>query len=138
METKKIPSIDVKCRFFAQHWGQNVLMNNRLTLMGKHLISDDLDKYWLNLKPLSKISDEDALNLVKIFADAIDFTENQIKHFKEDIIAVYENKINDFMSSSSLRTIFTGLDYLRKKGYAIPFDEYSVEDLISFGWLKLT
>jgi len=32
---------------------------------------------------------------------------------------------------------FQEIDYLRSKGYALPFMEYSVEDLISFGWVRL-
>ena len=29
------------------------------------------------------------------------------------------------------------IDYLRSKGYALPYMDLSVEDLISYGWIKL-
>ena len=29
------------------------------------------------------------------------------------------------------------IDFLRSKGYAVPFMEYSVDDLVSFGWVQL-
>lgn len=29
------------------------------------------------------------------------------------------------------------VDYLRSKGYAIPFMEYSVEELVNLGWMRL-
>ena len=29
------------------------------------------------------------------------------------------------------------VDYLRSKGYAIPFMEYSVDELVNLGWVRL-
>ena len=106
-------------------------MNNRLTLMGKHLISDDLDKYWLNLKSLLQITDEDAEFISKKIAGVTD-EEYKLKEI-DYIKKMLYKYLSDFKNTDSY--IF---DYLRSKGYATPYLEYSIEDLISLGWVQLS
>jgi len=40
-------------------------------------------------------------------------------------------------SSERVVGYISALDYLRSKGYAVPFRNYTLQQLISFGWLKL-
>jgi len=129
----------VKSRFFAQYFGVRVFQNE---LNKKYdypnysyplTIEKDFNKEtneFLELKPLSKITDEDALSAIKIFK-------------------VYRKKDGVFITEHShienIKTIFLDIpvwrldvaDFLRSKGYAVPFMEYSIEDLISFGWVQL-
>jgi hypothetical protein len=40
-------------------------------------------------------------------------------------------KLANFVESDIYLT-----DYLRSKGYALPFMEYTVDNLVSFGWVQ--
>jgi hypothetical protein len=110
---------DVKSRFFAQYWGQEICQ----TKGGKYTIDEDCfplwEKSYLELKPLSKIANEDAQEIQRITG------ANHLP--KQPLIYACLKK------SDAIPVV----DYLRLKGYAIPFMEYSVDDLISFGWAQL-
>jgi predicted Ser/Thr protein kinase len=148
-QTPQLPQTDVKWRFFAQYWGQNLLgsthFNNQKAVMFNYdlfgalntsngLISatEAFKTYFLWLKPLSKITDEDAIVVAKIFGMKEDF---------EFIGKMLCTTMFDNSDSESETVIFNSnakaVDYLRSKGYALPFMEYSVEDLVSFGWVRL-
>jgi len=111
--------IEKKSKFFAQYWGQDVLYIPRTEQTwnvfsfqdedGKDVVSES----YLLLKPLSSITDEDAIFL---------------KH-QENIDAV---KYYERWGVNSYDT-----DYLRSKGYALPYMGLSVEKLIEYGWVKL-
>lgn len=138
----QVPQCDkttVKCRFFAQYWGQNILSSTHFEnikavmfnydLFGalntaKGLISatEAFKTYFLWLKPLSKITDED---LEFIY-------QNKKINVDIDKDVYLSKKLSNFVESDIYLT-----DYLRSKGYALPFMEYSVEDLVSFGWVQL-
>lgn len=143
-QVPQLPKADVKCRFFAQYWGQNVLgsthFKNTKAVMfnydlfgslntSKGLISatEAFKTYFLWLKPLSKITDEDVEELLPYvsFQFSSKYTDEQIK--KE----IKKSVLDTEMIPSEL------FDFLRSKGYALPFMNYSVADLISFGWVQL-
>lgn len=68
--------------------------------------SDAINAY-LELKPISHISDEDAINL----------GYGYVSHLKSNLDR--------------------NIDQLRNLGYALPYMDLSVEDLIEYGWIKL-
>ena len=109
----------VKSRFFAQYWGQDVCQ----TKGGRYKVDEDCFPLWgksyLELKPLSKITDEDAKEIQRITG------ANHLP--KQPLIYACLQK------SDAIPVI----DFLRSKGYAVPFIEYSVDDLVSFGWVQL-
>ncbi len=114
--TKQTPPIEEKNRFLAQYYGQNILNIN--TGMG---IRKCIPYWWekssassLELKPLSKITDEDAKAL----------------NHSSEYISWLKNKTSKEAMSARVA------DYLRSKGYAVPFMGYSVEELSSFGWVQ--
>jgi len=80
--------------------------------------------FFLQLKPLSKISDEDAEHIMQLEAFIDGFLSDDFLNFLIDLKKGHCNK-------------FEVVDFLRSKGYAVPFLEYSVEDLIFFGWVRL-
>lgn len=136
-QAPQFPQMDVKSRFFAQYWGLIVAKEtkypksptiNTTTV----LLINELSNYHLELKPLSKITDEDAIVVAKIFGMKEDF---------EFIGKMLCTTMFDNSDSESETVIFNSnakaVDYLRSKGYALPFMEYSVEDLVSFGWVRL-
>jgi hypothetical protein len=122
---------DNKDRFFCLYWGQEIsfVTIDDADDMGPYLVNlidwkvRHNDAY-LNLKPLSSISDEDYRFIV----------QNDIMNPKS-----VDQEID--ITNGSLGNIYlsnlTTTDYLRSKGYALPWMELSVEELIEAKWIKL-
>lgn len=102
-------TLENKARFFAQYWGQKVFKTSlkqeipHKNNFGKSIQFND----FLELKPLSQINDEDAINLGYGYAS----------HLKSNLDR--------------------NIDQLRNLGYALPYMDLSVEDLVEYGWVKL-
>lgn len=101
-------TLENKAKFFAQYWGQHLIIMGSFLRIIDHLTlgnieNDDI----LQLKPLSKISDEDAINLGYGYAS----------HLKSNLDR--------------------NIDQLRNLGFAVPWMDLSVEDLVEYGWIKL-
>ena len=119
-------TLENKTRFFAQYWGQHLIIMGSFLRIIDHVTlcnieNDDI----LQLKPLSKISDEEALILSKMrysFEEYINLENGKC------MVSCHENQ-------KSLMQI--QVDFLRSKGYALPWMDLSVEDLIDYGWIKL-
>lgn len=106
---------DQKAKFFAQYWGQKVMcseVESKPFEVNENNLHRWIPECYLELTPLSQITDEDI--------DVIDMPYISIKdHLFNDIISQFE------------------ADYLRSKGYAVPWRDLSVDDLVKFGWVKL-
>jgi hypothetical protein len=98
-----------KVKFFALYWGQQVLKvtSTNLTTVSSQWNFEHKDLY-LELKQLSAISYEDSLNCFWV--------------------------IN---AGQPYPFTITNIDYLRSKGYALPWMGLSVEDMVLAGWIKL-
>ena len=170
-------TLENKAKFFAQYWGQNITLYtghlNISRFFGKvdyevlrSTLEGDSIGFHLELKPLSQISDEDAIEIVKLcFSflnndfNNIEITNTTNKHFGFSftctcvgglmgefqldfgtINTLYNPKIiclNRVTSSKEyIVNILKMSDYLRTKGYALPWMDLSVEDLIGYGWIK--
>ena len=128
-QVPQLPQTDVKCRFFAQYWGVKCMYVGGVGLVeigtgGWNLKHPD---FFLELKPLSKITDEDAIEVSNIWGSKV---ESKILG---NIIAV---RIGT-KAESEVRNSIGVIDFLRSKGYALPFMDLSIEDLVSFGWVRL-
>jgi len=135
METKQL-----KKRFFALYWGQRYQINNKgvFKINEKAFpLSDSEEK--ILLRHLKDIEKDD---LIFICTN----TEREITEIK--LLNIFENKsvtyleVKIFFQNGWTEFDFPvekakTIDYLRSKGYALPFMEYSVDDLISFGWVKI-
>lgn len=137
-ETSQLRQTAVKCRFFAQYWGVKCFQWNSENSVGLQIdkVNYQIDKYYncgfLSLKPLSKITDEEK-----------NILEESIIGFVSDIFNIGCFTYINVLSSIFDKTIPVELnsyhiDFLRSKGYAVPFMEYSVDDLVSFGWVRLS
>ena len=129
-KTQESCLIDVKRRFFAQYWGQNYNLDNGTIKWEVNHRAFPLDETaTLLLKPLSKITDEDALEVANIISRTIhdSISKELVSYYKEDVL----NNPEIFPYAS-----YSTVDYMRSKGYAVSFMEYSVEDLVSFGWVR--
>jgi hypothetical protein len=128
----QLPQSSVKSRFFGQYIEQIVAKEtkypNSPTINTTTVFSiNDLSNYHLELKPLSKMTDKDAEELLPFvsFQFSSKYTDNDIKE------EIKKSVLDTEMMPSEL------FDFLRSKGYALPFMNYSVEDLVSFGWVQL-
>jgi len=136
--------------FFAQYWGQKVkrsylpeqtsleVVNYNVFRIG-HLIING----YLELKSLNDITTDDIFGLFKILCDSDDdinyivdsindglFTMGDIvKPFLDLDYEVAENSINPIKS-------FWAADYLKSKGYAVPFGGFTLDQMFNFGWFK--
>ena len=128
-----------------------------------NIINNPAD-YYAQKKPLSSITDEDAIDLARISlyhptiegycADDVWIGESDLNpngdHWLEVGMRCWEGSliINDQTGSIFLKdeddnhepihNVMGTIDFLRSKGYVLPFMGLSVETLIEYGWVKLT
>ena len=114
--------IDVKCRFFAQYWGTKTMYVGGVGLVevGKGGWNLKHPDFFLQLKPLSKITDEDAISMYR----GLERNYESSNQFLEDYKSI------GFLEQSEV-------DFLRSKSYAVPYMEYSVDELVKMGWVQL-
>lgn len=158
-------TLENKAKFFCQYWMQNIVqdgLNSTDLCTVNFAISEDIYKEgWLLLKPLSSISDEDAIEVAKIALGHQKFTQqirisetsdrskgfgfsfwlNGESEYQIDLGNFYNPKLFCLNRSTSpseyLHNVLKISDYLRSRGYALPWMGLSVEQLISYGWIKL-
>jgi len=132
-------TLENKSKFFAQYWGQEVLKvwdctdPIKVDFFGRQYIGS------LYLKSIYSISYEDAIEVAK-------FEGYKQESFKHMVLSFdIKTDINSiqccFFSATSdvYETLGIGVcDYLRSKGYALPWMGLSVEQLIEYGWIKLS
>lgn len=134
-------TLENKAKFFAQYFGQKIAeitmgsYTDIIEINSSVLFSVPSEKilkikYKLNLKPLSKINNEDAIEAYKsIFGlDAYENLQNVLSIEKQ----LYEVRYSIQKSNHYLK-----YDFLRSKGYALPYMDLSINDLIEYGWIKL-
>ena len=150
--TKLSNTLENKAKFFAQYWGQKVFKETKFhnsPLCNINSTFIDSAKDWhLELKPLSNISDEDAIEVAKILHEVEGNFE--IVYNADDLTSVsafgrlcYSDTIDIFWNgnlrydiASSIQ-ILNAYDYLHSKGYALPWMNLEVQDLIDYGWVTL-
>lgn len=165
-------TLENKAKFFAQYFGQEIaeitkgnythkigsieLINSTvLSLVTSERILKI--KYKLKLKPLSKISDEDAIEVAKIVSPSLflslgDDNKHYLEKYNSDWITVkHDRKItsvdidldgyvfeyHEDENYTRPAKSYAGTDFLRSKGYALPYMDLSINDLIEYGWIKL-
>jgi len=122
-----------KARFFAQYLFQRVLRWHDKSILyavdGSDLAIVSIKKtdYFLELKPLSLISDEDSIEIAKIT-----YPNDKDRLWRADVgKRIVPNHIDESCKTNVI-------DFLRSKGYAIHWNGLSVDDMVSSGWIKLT
>ena len=121
-QAEQLNETAVKCRFFAQYWGTKTLYVGGVGLVevGKGGWNLKHPDFFLQLKPLSKITDEDAISMYR----GLERNYESSNQFLEDYKSI------GFLEQSEV-------DFLRSKGYAVPYMEYSVDELVKIGWVQL-
>jgi len=132
--------LENKTKFFAQYWGQEVLTlgtNDNYPIIKSWIscLMEDSEangdyKQLLKLKPISSITDEDALQLSEFIGYRRAMKFDMRKKAKMIVLAKeYLEKYAPVISAG---------DYLRSKGYALPYMGLSVEKQVEYGWIKLS
>lgn len=149
-EKEQCVQTDVKCRFFAQYLMQRVWRYSHSNGEKVLLYIDKNTMYnkgyqgilhsFLELKPITEISNEDAIECAKMFK-WLQITENP-ELWNHPVTKEKVVKMNDhwkygicILSIENLN--INQIDYLRSKGYALPFMEHSVDELVKMGWVQL-
>lgn len=148
-----------KAKFFAQYWGQKVVIwNKNLNILPKrNILINEVDEMdILELTPLSQITDEDAKEITTICEEKYILSrgtkdgfrietasslsgDNQDRsiYYSKDGIVLFYNDGNWGGSGYKVVNTLKIYDYLRSKGYALPWMDLTIEDLIEYGWIKL-
>ena len=141
MKTKN--TLENKTKLFTQYWGQHVLYftSDFLRKIDNLTLDSVENDDYLELKPLSQISDEDALWTINNHYFKF---ENPILELSKLKALTKEIHISYIFNDATRHLILKpenlyphNYDYLRSKGYALPYMDLSVEDLIDYGWVKL-
>lgn len=156
-------TLENKAKFFALYWGQKVVKYNDIFEDATHVdfvdFIDMKDKSFLILKPLSSISDEDAIEVAKImtFHDGKGLIIERKKHgeiemydryndephflntlfFVPDPFEIFSRDDNRNWFQYDAERILEVTDFLRSRGYALPWMGLSVEELVNRGWVIL-
>lgn len=139
-------TLENKAKFFALYFGQRIMkkniegLENFITEPDGFLRSPSKETY-LELKPLSSISDEDAIICAKLIYKYDDTPSGKIasershtaENGKDYVIESIQDNDGVFHSVVSFEVV----DYLRSRGYALPFMGLPVEELVNRGWVKL-
>lgn len=157
-----------KAAFFAHYYGQSVMLSQYSTIIN----NSPLDPAWairastlekwptvdnsiLLLKPLSQITDEDAIKFIKMvspYTGRIEIKERIVggivfdcPYVGEQLLFRFKNlaihkkntgeEFNQYYTYSPILHL-RGIDFLRSKGYLLPWRDLSVDDIISYGWAK--
>jgi len=116
-----------KAKFFAQYWGKSFIngINGESVLSFIDINDISLGRITgkLMLKPLSSISDEDADEYLRLTG---------IQEFHRTIYLDSCKKLLQDDYDDIFRT-----DFLRSKGYALPWMGLSVDQMVEAGWIKL-
>ena len=142
-------TLENKAKFFAQYWGQHVLyFSSDFLRKIDNLTLDSIENDdYLELKPLSQISDEDVIQGImitynKTYEDLGEILE--VEHY-DTFSNITTTRAGENLKISRSIHHWNGnrkigsmeCEYLRSKGYALPYMDLSVEDLVEYGWVKL-
>jgi hypothetical protein len=135
-ENNVLSQESVRSRFFAQYWGTKTLYVGGVgkVEVGKGGWNLKHPDFFLQLKPLSQITNEDSEKLQYTLVNVVGLDglirQNSIELVKE-VISNYEQIDCLFMLPSSFS------DRARELGYAIDWNNYKVSKQIELGWVQL-
>lgn len=132
MKTQNTP--ENKAKFFALYWGQKVLVLDGLASnVDSWIDGNNIKSFTLKLKPLSAISDEDAIEVARIAGYNI---------IRSNIVELGKSIVMDICSGIGGGSIrwnesLSITDFLRSKGYLLGWMDLTTEDILAYGWVRL-
>lgn len=127
-------TLDNKAKFFAQYWGVKCMDFGSEIVTVTHICLNrtNVRERILELKSLSDITDEDAIEVGRLQ----DWQNENLPSYNRDpekfLIRQAKHDLTNLYS-----LVIETIDYLRSKGYALPYNGLSVEKQIEYGWIKL-
>jgi hypothetical protein len=106
------------------------------------------DDSYLELRSLQSISDEDAIEVATVYEPFVPLKVSQRNTFSVRIAHTDDDGDHDFCTIFFDGEIDNGgnhgsthdlqaYDYLRSRGYLLPFRSYSIQQLLDMGWAKI-
>lgn len=135
-------TLENKAKFFAQYWGQKVKGSDLWNCKEVKVLGVATDSEYLELTPLSQITNEDAKIFLKNQGD-MDCPETElfVKPNSEHVFSGRTLSISNgngmFMDYHVQNFTGRNFDLLRGNGYAVEWNGVSVETLVEWGWVKL-
>ena len=129
-----------KQQFFGVYYGTMIKRYEAYDIT--YIIHENIDDSYIELKPLSSISDEDVVELSKHIIHRQEkplYRESYYEWHKR----TKDKEIIDYVKAFCVNTVYYdeitlgGWDYLRSKGYALPYLGITVEEQVKRGWIKL-
>ena len=131
-------TIDIKAQIVYSYYGANYVYKNEFGTFGEKVNREDYhlnknianETFRLKLKPLSAITDKDAIEVAMILKPNDEHTHNPdygkgyIKELFNGVMYTVDKSIKVYQ-------------FIKSKGYALPYMDYSVEDLVQAGIYKL-
>lgn len=122
-----------KSRFIVQYWGTKTLYVGGVGLVEVGNVGWNLrhPDFFLQLTDLKDIKDEDSIQVAKIMG----IEEDHLFMGKVICNCIFDNSAS--MAETTIYNMHSeATDYLRSKGYILPFNGLSTEEIINRGWAK--
>ena len=137
-----------KILFFSQYMGQKVFVNpmlsqtpvNNIYLFDVDIdLQEDIDSEYLELKSLSKISDDDAILILEIIngKSISTYTPEDLIVAKEEVKELFSLFIEELDDRIKISSVIYAMDKLRELGYLINWNGLTPEQIIKYGWAKI-
>lgn len=127
-----------KAKLAGLYYGQKVIRETKYELSPLckvfPIFLEEIEKWHLELKPLSSITREDLIAIGFNFPD--DVSEITIEISPDSYIKHWTGIEQSRLIKEGYLTL-KDFDYLRSKGYALPWMGLSVEKQVEYGWIKL-
>lgn len=130
-------TLENKAKFFAQYWGQELIKDKDCDVVypvDRSNILLEIHQSYLELKPLSSISDEDAEYCIGKSECSMRKNDPNSGDYGMSPSSIF---VNSLIGESSYHIGRHEADYLRSKGYALKWMDKTVKEQISYGWIKL-
>lgn len=157
MKNETKPTQEEKEQYMAVHIGCQFNALNCLTTLDHVRLGSESPFGWIDtlgqriysfsgmacLTSLSDITDEDAIEVAKIFYPSSENWSKKMQTAKDGIrtleqtIWSSDDEFSVFGINEPATKIIQLIDFLRSRSYAVRWRKYSVDQLMSFGWLKL-
>ena len=129
---------DNKQKFFALYWGQRLVMTEQdepttLSVVDTFIIDNAWESDYLELRTVDRLTDEELFEIGhKVYGHP---KPKMMMAFGKEAREMLQNEFNAGIKNGQAN--YGLIDILRGFGIAIPFMGLSVDQLISYGWVKI-
>ena len=131
-----------KLKFFAQYFGQRVLKNKNLNepfnknvvydMLFDSYVNKHIDFFYLELRSIDSITDDECVEYFNLLYDNSRRNQEKIIAIKSDI-----KRGKMFRQLLHFEKSIIALDFLRSKGFLVPFMNLKTDQILEFGWAKI-